>query len=306
MHTNEPHSDDLIARLTAGSDRMRNYCFDQFGSIGQGHVGGTMSILDIVAALYLHHMRFDPENVDWPKRDRMVISKAHAAEAIYAALVETGVYPKELCCTYYGYESPFQGHADRWCTKGVDYSGGSLGQGLSFAAGLALAEKIETRLFPAERGVDWDFIPRFFVKLSPTYHTYCIVGDGELDEGQNWEAALFAPRHKLDNLTLIIDYNKWQLDGPTAEVLPIDPLRQKWEAFGWYVLEIDGHNMRQILDALDMTDRMYGDNRPKCIIAHTIKGYGVPEWEEPRTHIARGPVMAAGLEQGRAKYGNVQ
>jgi transketolase len=298
------HNEQLIQDLERKADRLRNHCFTQFCTFEQGHAGGTMSVIDIVTALYLHHIKFDPENVDWPDRDRVVMSKAHCCEAIYAALVELGVYPEETLGTYYCYQSPFQGHADRWSTAGIDYSGGSLGQGLSFAAGLAYAEKLKMRLEPPERGET--FLPRYILRYAPRYRSYCILGDGECMEGQIWEAAMFAAKYKLDNLITIVDYNKWSLDGPTNDVMPIEPLVDKWEAFGWYVKEIDGHDMRQIVDALDMCDRLYGDNRPKCIIAHTVKGFGVSNWEALHMHLGRGEEMMKGVREGRAKYGDVQ
>ncbi len=297
------HDEQLIQELHTKANRLRNHCFTQFCTFEQGHAGGTMSVVDIVAALYLHHIKFDPQNVDWPERDRVIMSKAHCCEAIYAALVELGVYPEETLGTYYCYGSPFQGHADRWCTPGIDYSGGSLGQGLSFAAGLALAEKLKMQLEPPARGET--FLPRYILRYAPTYRTYCIVGDGELHEGQIWEAAMFAHKFKLDNLVCIVDYNKWSLDGPTNDVMPIEPLVDKWKSFGWWVKEIDGHDMRQIVDSLDMADRLYGDNQPKCIIAHTVKGFGVSNWESLHMHLGRGEEMMKGVREGREKYGDL-
>src|SRR5512137_2936192 len=225
------HDDKLINDLVKKSNILRKHTFDIFNKSQQGHVGGTMSLIDIITALYFHHIKFDPKNFDWPERDRVVLSKAHCCEAIYAALVELGVYPKETLSTYYCFGSPFQGHADRWCTPGIDYSGGSLGQGLSFAAGLALAEKLNMKFNPPSR--QDTFLPRYIVRYNPRFRTYCIMGDGELHEGQVWEAVMFATKFKLDNLIAIVDYNKWSLDGPTNDIMPIEPLVDKWRAFGW-------------------------------------------------------------------------
>lgn len=297
------HDEALVKHLETKSTKLLAYCLTQFCTFKQGHAGGTMSVLDIVTALYLHHIKFDPNHVAWPERDRVVLSKAHCCEAIYAALVELGVYPEDTLKTYYRYGSPFQGPADRWCTPGIDYSGGSLGQGLSFAAGLAYAEQLKMRLFPPLRAAT--FLPRYIVRHNPLYRTYCILGDGELHEGQIWEAAMFASNYKLDHLTAIVDYNKWCIDGPTNDVIAIEPLVDKWQAFGWWVREIDGHDMRQILDVLDMTVRMYGDNRPKCIIAHTVKGHGISNWEALHMHLGRGDEMMRGVEEGRRRYGNL-
>jgi transketolase len=300
------HDEKVIAELREKADAIRAMSIEQFTSIGQGHVGGTLSIADVVAALYLHHIKVDPKNPDWPGRDRVVWSKAHCAEAAYSALTMLGMYDKEQLKTYYGYKSPFQGHADRWCTPGIDFSGGSLGQGLSFGCGLSLAEKFTQKFYPdLTWPLDTTFAPRLIHKFPPLYRTYVILGDGELHEGSNWEAAMLASKYKLDNLIAIVDYNKWCIDGPTNDIMPIEPLKAKWEAFGWSVIEIDGHNMRQILDTLDLVDRQFGDNKPKCIIAHTVKGYGIDLWESMHSHITRGQLTATGVEQGRAKYGKV-
>jgi transketolase len=296
------HNEALITHLEETADRLRDNCLTQFCHIGQGHAGGTMSAVDIVTALYFHHARFDPNNPDWPERDRVVMSKAHACEAVYAALVELGVYPKETLASYYSYGSPFQGHADRWCTKGIDYSGGSLGQGLSFAAGMAYAEKLDTILDPSSRE---KHPSRYIIHYSPLYRCYCILGDGECNEGQVWEAAMCASKYQLDNLIAIIDYNKFSMDGPTKDVMPMEPLALKWEAFGWWVKEIDGHDMREIVSTLDLAKRLVGDGKPKCIIAHTVKGWGIPSWEDIHVHLTRGGVTAKGVEEGRAQYGQV-
>ncbi len=298
------HSEALIQELEAKAKVLASHCLTQFCTFSQGHVGGTMSVLEIVTALYFHHLKFDPKNPDWPERDRVVMSKAHCCEAIYAALVELGMYPKETLGTYYCYGSPFQGHADRWCTPGIDFSGGSLGQGLSFACGLALAEKLKMKFNPPSR--QETFLPRYIVRYNPRYRTYCILGDGELHEGQVWEAAMFASHFKLDNLIAIVDYNKWSLDGPTNDVMQIEPVVSKWRAFGWKVYEIDGHDFRQILDSLDLCAQQYGDNRPKVIIAHTIKGRGISNWEALHIHLGRGEEMMKGIQEGRAKYGDVE
>jgi transketolase len=298
------HDDKLILELEKKADAVRRDCFDLFAGYKQGHVGGTMSLVDIVTALYFHHIKFDPQNFDWPERDRVVLSKAHCCEAIYAALVELGVYPRETLHTYYCFGSPFQGHADRWCTPGVDFSGGSLGQGISFAAGMAQAEKMKIARNPP--GIEQGFLPRYVIRFNPTFRTYAILGDGECQEGQTWEAAMFANKYKLDNLIVIVDYNKFSLDGPTNDILPIEPFAQKWQAFGWWVKEIDGHNMREIVDALDLSNRLYGDGKPKCIIAHTVKGYGISGWEAAHMHLGRGEHVMKGVREGREKYAEME
>ncbi len=296
------HDDELMKELEEKADLVRRNIFTIFESSQAGHAGGTMSLVELVTALYFHHLKIDPANCDWPERDRVVLSKAHCCEAIYAVLVEVGWVPKDKLSTYYCYGSPFQGHADRWCTPGIDYSGGSLGQGLSFAAGIALAEKLKVQMKPPSDTIE-KFMPRYITKWNPTYRVYCILGDGECHEGQVWEAAMFSTKYKLDNLIAIVDYNKFSLDGPTNEVMPIEPFVDKWKAFGWWATEIDGHNMREIVDALDLATRLYGDGKPKCIIAHTVKGYGIPTWEAAHTHIGRGEEIERGIKEGREKYG---
>ncbi len=298
------HDEELIRDLEKKANIVRRNIFTIFDASQMGHAGGTMSLVELVTTLYFHHLKIDPQNCDWPERDRVVLSKAHCCEAIYAVLVELGVLPEETLSTYYCYRSPLQGHADRWCTPGIDYSGGSLGQGLSFAAGMALAEKLKVLRQPPSEGIV-KFMPRYISRYNPLYRSYCILGDGECHEGQVWEAAMFSAKYKLDNLITIVDYNKFSLDGPTNEVMQIEPFVDKWKAFGWWVAEINGHNLREIADVLDLTSNLYGDGKPKCIIAHTVKGYGVPSWEQAHTHIARGEEITRGVIEGRAKYGHI-
>jgi len=198
------HSPEVIKELEDKANVVRRNIIRIFDSSRMGHAGGTMSVVEIVTALYFHHLKIDPNNCDWPERDRVVLSKAHAAEAIYAVLPEIGYVPKEALDKYYCYRSPFQGHADRWCTPGIDYSGGSLGQGLSFAAGLAIAEKIETEINPPILPVTPANLPKLIIEFNPTYRVYAIIGDGECHEGQIWEAAMFAAKYKLDNVEEVI------------------------------------------------------------------------------------------------------
>ena len=296
------HSEELIRELEKKADVVRKNIITIFEASTIGHVGGTMSIVDIVTALYFHHLKLDPNNCDWPERDRVVLSKAHSCEAIYAVLVEIGWIPKERLNSYYCFGSPLQGHADRWCTPGIDYSGGSLGQGLSFAAGMALAEKLKVLKEPPSEFAQ-KYMTRYLTKYNPTYRTYCILGDGECHEGQVWEAAMFATKYRLDNLIAIVDYNKYCIDGPTTDILPIEPFVDKWKAFGWWVTEIDGHDLRQLVEVLDLTSKLYGDGKPKCIIAHTVKGYGVSKWEDSHSHYSRGEEVSEGVKEGRMRYG---
>ena len=296
------HSEELIKELEKKANVVRKNIITIFEGSGSGNVGGTMSVVEIVTALYFHHMKLDPKNSDWAERDRLILSKAHSCEAIYAVLAEIGWIPKEKLNTYYRFGSPLQGHADRWCTPGIEYSGGSLGQGLSFAAGLSLAEKLKTQKNPPSEFAK-KYMTKYITKYNPQYRVYCILGDGECHEGQVWEAAMFATKYKLDNLIAIVDYNKYCIDGPTTEILPIEPFVDKWKAFGWWVTEVDGHNIRQLVDVLDLTNNLYGDGKPKCIIAHTVKGCGISKWEESHSHHSRGGEVTEGLKEGRIKYG---
>jgi len=293
----------MIKKLEEEANVIRRNILRIFEGSRMGHIGGTMSLVEIVTALYFHHLKLDSKNCDWPERDRVVLSKAHAAEAIYAVLPEIGYVPRETLDKYYSYRSPFQGHADRWCTPGIDYSGGSLGQGLSFAAGLAKAEKLKTALHPPTLSVPSSHFPRLIMQYPPAYRVFCIVGDGECHEGQIWEAAMFAKKFRLDNLINIVDYNKYCISGPTDQILPIAPLDEKFRAFGWWVKEIDGHNFGEIIDSLDLANNLYGDGKPKCIIAHTIKGHGIPVLEAAHIHYGRGESVTQAIKEGREIYG---
>jgi len=218
---------------------------------GSGHTGGTLSIIDITAALYLKHIKHDPENPTWEDRDRVFWSVGHKAPALYIALAEAGYFPIEDTVKLRKLWSGFEGHPNRFKLPGLELSSGSLGQGLGVAIGSALNAKLEKK----------------------DYRVYSILGDGELDEGSVWEAAMSASHYKLDNLVAIVDRNRLQIDGPTEEVMSLEPLLSKWQAFGWYTMEIDGHNISQILSALDEAEKI--KNKPTVIIAHTVKGKGV-------------------------------
>jgi transketolase len=257
IHT---HDEELIKTLEFKAKLLRLYVLEMIRASGMGWLGGSYSMAEIITALYFHHMRHNPKNPNWDERDRLVISKAHACEIVYAALAEAGYFPKEELLKYGRFGALLQAHTDR-SIPGVEYSGGSLGLGLSYAVGLALAAKI--------RGKD--------------YRVFAVLGDGECNEGQIWEAALFASTYKLDNLTALIDYNKFQSTGPMK--LELEPLAKKWEAFGWYVTEVNGHNLREILDALDYVESVKG--RPHVIICHTIKGKGVPFLEGKNPHFIK-------------------
>lgn len=236
-----------------------------------GHPGGSLSAADIVATLFFNEMRIKPEDPAWAERDRFVLSKGHAAPVLYAALAEKGFFPKEELEGLRKTGRMLQGHPDMKKTPGVDMSTGSLGQGLSAANGMALAGKLD--------GKD--------------YRVYALLGDGEMAEGQVWEAAMAAAHYKLDNLTGILDYNGLQIDGKTDSVMCSDPLDKKWQAFGWHVIKADGHDIDALLAAFAEAKEVKG--KPTMIIAKTVKGKGVSFMEDQAGWHGNAP----SVEQGR-------
>jgi len=215
------------------------------------HIGTCLSMADLLAVLYGGIMRIDPKRPTWPERDRFILSKGHGAAAVYAVLAERGFFSTNKLATYCQDGSPLVGHISHHSVPGVEVSSGSLGHGLPIGCGMALAAQRDGQ----------------------PYRVFVLMSDGECDEGSTWEAALFAPHHRLDNLTAIIDYNGIQSFGAVKEVLDLDPLAEKWRAFGWSVREVDGHNLNSIADAL--SDVPFELARPSCLIAHTIKGKGI-------------------------------
>ncbi|MCD6147294.1 MAG: transketolase [Thermoplasmata archaeon] len=244
------HDKELIKELQRKALLIRKYVIDSVYRAGSGHPGGSLSIADILSCLYFHEMRHDPKNPRWPDRDRLVLSKGHAAPALYAALAMSGYFPVEELKNLRKTGHFLQGHPCMLKVPGVDMSTGSLGQGLSVGIGMAIAGKLDEK----------------------DYRVFVILGDGEMDEGQVWEAAASASHHSLDNLIAILDRNGLQIDGHTEEILNLEPMQWRWRAFGWDVIEIDGHNIEEILDALHEADK---NDKPTLIMAYTIKGKGV-------------------------------
>ena len=240
-----------IEKLKEMAKKLRRHVITMTASASSGHPGGSLSAADIITALYFKAMHHDPQNPQWPDRDRFILSKGHAAPILYAALAESGYFPVEELATLRKLDSRLQGHTDRNLTPGVEMSAGSLGMGLSFGIGVALAAKLDHR----------------------DYRTYVLLSDGECDEGQTWEAALSAAHFKIDNLTAIVDCNRIQLTGWTRDIMNLEPLSQKWQAFGWHTIDIDGHDFNQILAAFKEAEKI--KNKPPVIIARTIKGRGV-------------------------------
>ena len=231
--------------------RLRRDIVTMIAKAGSGHPGGSLSAVEIVVALYWRIMRHKPSDPQWNDRDRFVLSKGHAAPVLYAALAECGYFPCAELNTLRQIDSHLQGHTERVTTPGVEISSGSLGQGLSFAVGAALAGRLDKQ----------------------SWRVYALLSDGECAEGQIWEAVMAANQYKLDNLTAILDNNGIQLSGFNKDIMNIEPFNKKFEAFGWNVMDIDGHDINQVIDALNKAREFKG--KPTMIVAHTVKGKGV-------------------------------
>lgn len=268
----QPYTDEA---LVAATKRARRDIIEMVFAANSGHPGGSLSAVEILAALYLRVMRHDPANPSWPDRDRFILSKAHAVPVLYALLAECGYFPREEIYTFRKINSRLQGHSKAGTVPGVEMSGGSLGQGLSYSIGQCLAARMDGRDF----------------------RVYCLLGDGELNEGQVWEAAMAAAHHRVANLTAIVDRNHIQNDGfgdyervppeqrsdqpggrvlpsgYTANIMDLEPLVDKWRAFGWQVFEVDGHDVFALADTVERTKGVL--DRPSVVIAHTVKGKGV-------------------------------
>ncbi len=248
-----------LVRLTEISKNTRKLILETVAEAGSGHPGGSLSAVEILVTLYFYKMKHDPKNPSWEDRDRFILSKGHASPLLFSILAQAGYFPIEELKTFRKINSRLQGHPD-FKAPGVEYPGGSLGIGLSVAVGMALAARLDNK----------------------SHRIYTLLGDGELQEGQVWEAALTAAKYRLDKLTAIVDRNGIQQDGLTEQIMPLEPLAAKWKAFNWNVIQIDGYNFEQIINALEKAENTI--NRPTVIIAHTTKGKGVsfmewsPEW----------------------------
>ncbi len=255
--------DSQIKDLEIKANDVRQTIIDMLIAAGSGHTAGPLGMADIFTVLYFHAMKNDPKNPEWPDRDRLILSNGHIAPVLYATMAHAGYFPVEETKTLRKFGTRLQGHPHREWLPGIETSSGPLGSGLSQAVGMALADRID-------RG-----------KASNRFY-FCLMGDGEINEGQVWEAAMLAGKEKLHNLIGIIDRNNIQIDGFTEDVMPLEPLREKWESFGWHVQEIDGHNIESINNAIQDAKAFF--SKPSMIIAHTIPGKGVdfterrPEW----------------------------
>jgi transketolase len=266
MPTSDHHTEELLRDLAIHAAHIRKDIVQMVTAAGSGHPGGSLSITDTLACLYFHHMRHNPNDPKWADRDRFVMSKGQAAPALYATLSRAGYgIPREELKKLRQAGSILQGHVEMRHVPGVDFTTGSLGQGLSGAIGMALAARLDMK--------DW--------------RVYCAMGDGENQEGQIWEAAMAAAHFKLDNLCAVLDRNGLQIDGPTEQIMSIEPIAKKWRAFGWHVVEIDGHDYNEILRALHEAEHV--DGRPTLILAHTVKGKGVSFMEGSLSFHGRAP-----------------
>jgi transketolase len=250
-----------LEELQSLAKRVRREIIVMIGAAGSGHPGGSLSAVELVIELYFDFMHIDPKNPKWPDRDRFILSKGHAAPVLYAAMAEAGYTPIDQLNTLRKLGSIYQGHPDMRFIPSLEASTGSLGGGLSIALGMGLASRMDGRPSRA----------------------YVMLGDGEVQEGQVWEAAMAGAFHKLDNVVCIVDNNRIQLDGFVKDIMGIDPLADKWRAFGWHTIELDGHDFVAIQDAFREAEATKG--KPTCIVAHTIKGKGVSFMEDnPKFH----------------------
>ncbi len=250
-----------VAELQEIAKRVRRDIVEMTGAAKSGHPGGSLSATDILVVLYFDHMRHNPKDPSWPDRDRFILSKGHAAPVLYSVMAECGYTPKDQLNTLRKFGSIYQGHPDIRFIPSLEASTGSLGEGVSLALGMGHAARMDGR--PSR--------------------IYVMVGDGEVQEGQVWEAAMAGAYHKLDNVVCIVDYNGIQLDGFVKDIMEIAPLADKWRAFGWHTIEIDGHDIPAIQAALKEAEATKG--KPTCIVAHTIKGKGVSFMENnPKFH----------------------
>jgi transketolase len=249
-------SREKLEFLKTKANLIRKHIIEMIASASSGHPGGSLSVCEIITALYFHIMKYKADEPEWLLRDRFLLSKGHAAPALYAVLAEAGFFPVKYLKTLRQIGSSLQGHPDRLSLPGIEMSAGSLGQGLSIANGVALALKLDHR--------------KSFV--------YSLIGCGESQEGMIWEGAMSASHFKLDNIIVFTDYNKQQIDGWNQEVKTLEPLSDKWRAFGWEVFEIDGHDFEQIILTVEKAQTI--KEKPKMIIAHTIKGKGVSFMEK--------------------------
>ena len=250
-------TDKEVIALEETANEIRQSIIEMLLAAGSGHTAGPLGMADVFTVLYCHTLRQDPKNPAWEERDRLILSNGHICPVLYAAMAYAGYFPKEWLNTLRKFGSPLQGHPHREFLPALETSSGPLGEGLSQAVGMAIADSLDAR--------------------NRTRRIYCLMSDGELEEGQTWEAAMLGGRQHLHNLVALIDRNNIQIDGFTENVMPLEPLADKWRAWNWHVIEIDGHDLREIASAFDEAKSIF--EKPTMIIAHTIPGKGVVEFE---------------------------
>ena len=290
------HTEQLAYDITRKAQELRIAVLEMVYRAQTGHIGGAFSIAEILTALYFHHMRIDPNNPTWEDRDRLLFSKGHACAMLYAAMAHRGYFPIEELAAFRSLNSRLQGHPDRTKLPGIEIPAGPLGHGIAVGIGMALSLRMTQEKSSAgattSAGTTTSAGATTSTRTSKS-NVYAILGDGEINAGVIWEGALVASKYQLGNLTAILDYNGIQQTGATAEILPTEPIRDKWESFGWHVQEIHGHNPGEILDSLDRADEVHA--RPSIIIARTTKGKGVSFMEyDHRWH---------GMAPDEAQYG---
>jgi len=266
---------EKIKELEEKARLIRETIIQMLVAAGSGHTAGSLGMADIVTAFYFHILKHDPKNPAWEKRDRLVLSHGHVCPALYAAMAQAGYFPLEECMTLRKFGSRLQGHPEHVRLPGIETTSGPLGEGLAQAAGMAYAFRMD--------GVSGRVTSR---------QVYCLMSDGEQDEGSTWEAALFAAKNRLAGLTAILDRNGIQIDGTTEEVMPLEPLAEKYRAFNWHVIEADGNDIGAFVAAVDEAKTIH--NQPTLIIAHTIPGKGVPEIENEYCWHGRVPTQEEG------------
>ncbi len=248
-------TEEKIREIEQKATEIRETIIEMLVAAGSGHTAGPLGMADIFATFYFYVLNHNPKDTEWDERDRLILSNGHITPVRYAAMAHAGYFPVDECMTLRKFGSRLQGHPERDRLPGIETTSGPLGSGLSQAAGYAYAARMDKKLF----------------------QVYCFMSDGEQQEGNTWEAAMFAGKNKLSNLTAVMDRNNIQIDGMTEDIMPLEPLADKYRAFGWHVLEIDGHNIREIADAVEEAKAIH--EKPTLILAHTIPGKGVKEIE---------------------------
>jgi len=283
-------SSEEVRKLELQANHIRQSIIEMLSEAGSGHTAGPLGMADVFTLLYFALLKHDPQNPDWEERDRLILSNGHICPVLYATLAHAGYFPVEELLTLRKFGSRLQGHPHRGSLPGIETSSGPLGSGISQAVGMALADRMDNP---------------YSSKMM-----YCLTGDGELQEGQIWEAAMLGGKEKLHNLIVIVDRNGIQIDGYTQDVMPLESLTGKWQSFGWHVQEVDGHNIRQINDAIGKAQSLYG--KPSVIIAHTISAKGVDVFERdfrwhgnppgngPEDQVPKGEQAAVALQKLRS------